>query len=189
MPTDKRTNYSEEERDALLEPLRENLQAGMTDDEASRLTGVPVRSVQRWRLLHGLKKPKGLVGKQLAEVYAISTLGEALGDVRQRTRHSPTNGTWEPPMFVVREHLDYDLFLRLIDTAHRVLGLSPQDISKALGVSLLGVEQGLALYERHLHTTSKKCMTCDSAIDPSVNSNFCTKLCERIHYARPERSA
>jgi len=181
MPQDKRTHFTDKEKDELLDPLRMDMANGMTDDQAATLTGIPLRSVQRWRLQHGLKRPRGFESKELADIYAISTLGEALGDVRHRVQHSPVSGTWEPPMFVVREHLDYSLFLRLIDAAHRVLGLSPSDISSAMGVSPRSVEQGLEIYTRHLNTTTKKCLMCESLVDPNVNSNFCTQLCEELY--------
>ena len=178
---EKRTYATEAEVDRRLESLRTDIANGMTDAQASVLTGLSARTIQRWRLRHGLKKPKGFQARELAEVYAISTLGEALGDARHRTRRSVVDGRWEPPVFVVREHIDYDLFLRVLDAAHRVLGVSENDLVKALGMSPRTIEQGLAIYERHINATTRRCLHCEAPIDPNLTAHFCTTICERMH--------
>lgn len=187
MPQDDKPKYfSETEKNRRLEALRSDMVNGMSDKEVSDLTGIPARSVQRWRLANGLRKPKGFEAKQLADVFAISTLGEALGDVRQRARRSVVNGVWEPPAFVVRQHLDYDLFLRLLYVGKRVLGMSEDELGKALGVTPKSIEQGLVLYERHLQVTEKKCLTCGHKVDPNIQSLFCTALCESLYGRQSE---
>ncbi len=188
MPDEKRPYVKEAEVNRILDGMRFDIANGMTDAEASTITGLPVRTIQRWRLKNGLKKPKGFQARELAEVYAISTLGEALGDARHRTRRSVIDGRWEPPVFMVREHIDYDLFLRVVDTAHRVLGISENDLVKALGMSPRTIEQGLAIYTRHLNTATRRCLHCDSPIDPNVQAHYCTTICERMH-GRAEQSS
>lgn len=181
MPTEKRTYVREEEVNRRLDPLRHDIANGMTDVEASTLTDLPIRTIQRWRLKNGLKKPKGFQARELAEVYAISTLGEALGDARHRARRSVIDGTWEPPVFVTREFIDYDLFLRVIDTAHRILGLSEEELVGALGMSPKTIEQGLAIYRRHMNSGTRRCLHCNEIINPSLSTLFCTTICERMH--------
>lgn len=178
---EKRTYIPEAEVNRRLEALRQDIANGMTDAEVQNLTGISLRTIQRWRLKQGLRKPRGFVAKVAADIYAISTLGEALGDARHRTTRSILDGRWEPPVFVVREHIDYDSFLRVLDAAYRVLGLSEQELVRALGMSPKTIEQGLALHARQRADSSKVCITCKEKMDSNNNSLFCTALCERLH--------
>jgi hypothetical protein len=177
----KRTYSSEAEVNAKLEPLRADIANGMSDDDVVRLTELPRRTIQRWRLKHGLKRPKGFEAKNAADVYTLSVLGEGLGDARHRTKRSVLDGRWEPPVFVVREHIDYDNFLRLLDTAHRVMGMTEHQLVAALGMSPKSIEQGLALYARQRADGSKTCLTCKEKMNTTDPALFCTALCERLH--------
>lgn len=181
MPNEKRPYFQEAEVNRVLEGYRRDIASGMSDIEIHRLTRIPVRTIQRWRLKNGLRHAKGFEAKEAAELYALSALGEALGDAKHRTSRSVVGGTWEPPVFMVREHINYDLFLRVIDTAYRVIGLSETDLVKALGMSARTIEQGLAIYERHMNASTRSCLHCKAKIDPNVNSLFCTTICERVH--------
>lgn len=163
----------------LLEPLRSLMLAGMTDAQVADRTHLSTRVIQRWRLKEGIKKSKAAT-KKLETVKAISAFGEALGDLRQRASHSPVLGTWEPPAFVVREHLDYDLFLKVLDAAYRIVGMSEEEVAKGLGLTPSSVTQGIAIYNTH-RKTGKPCLHCGDPIDPNRNSLFCTSFCERVH--------
>ncbi len=184
MPDEKRPYMKEAEVDRILDSYRQDIANGMTDAEIHRQTQIPVRTIQRWRLKKGLKHGKGFE-KVTAELYAISTLGEALGDARHRTSRSVVNGAWEPPVFMVREHIDYDIFLRVLDAAHRLLGLSEDELRRGLGMSVKTIEQGLLLYERHMNTSTRSCLHCQAKLDPNVQQLFCSTICERLH-GRPE---
>lgn len=181
MPDEKRPYVRETEVNRQLESYRQDIVNGMGDQEIHRLTQIPIRTIQRWRLKNGLKHGKGFEAKQASEFYAISTLGEALGDARHRTSRSTVGGVWEPPVFVVREHIDYDRFLRVLDAAHRVLGMSEEELVKGLGMSPNSISQGLAIYARHLNSGNKKCLHCEALMDPNTQSLFCTTICERLH--------
>lgn len=179
---EKRSWHSAAHVTSLLDPLRYEMSAGMSDEEVARRTQLPIRTVQRWRLREGLKRPRGLLSKQLETVHAISGFGEILGDVKQRTRHSPVLGAWQPPMFAVREHLDYDQFLRVLDAAYRIAGMSITELQRGLGLTRASVEQGLAIHERQ-SKEARKCKTCGGPVDPGSRDFFCTQLCEKL-YAR-----
>lgn len=181
MPNEKRPYFTEAEVTRVLEGYRRDIANGMSDAEVHRLTQIPIRTIQRWRLKNGLKHGKGFQAKDAAELYAISSLGEALGDAKHRTSRSVVGGAWEPPVFMVREHINYDLFLRVIDTAYRVLGMSEGELSKALGMSPRTIEQGLAIYAQHMNASTRSCLHCEAKIDPNMNSLFCTTICERLH--------
>lgn len=183
MPSEdqKRTYSTEAEVNAKLDPLRSDIAGGMPDEDVARLTELPLRTIQRWRLKHGLKKPKGFVAKSAADVYALSVLGEGLGDARHRARQSVVDGRWEPPVFVVREHIDYTAFLRVLDAAHRVLGMSEAELVAGLGMSPKSIEQGLAIYARQRADSGKTCPTCKEKMNLTDTSLFCTALCERLY--------
>lgn len=174
MPT--RPYRTADQTDALLRPYLEDMQAGMSDAEVSRKTGIGIRGVQRWRAQQEMKRPRSSAAKQAADIYAISTFGEALGDVKQRTASSAVGGLWEPPVFLTREHIDYTLFLRVLDAGSRLAGLSEAELVKGLGISGRGIEQGLQiLAARQQH--APKCMVC---ADPTLNDKFCSALCARL---------
>jgi len=165
---------------ARLEPFRRHIIAGMSDSDVAAKTGVAPRTIKAWRLENNIKKPKGFAAKQVEDVYAISQYGESLGDVKQRAYGSSVRGAWEPPFFVTREHIDYNLFLRLIDAGRRVLDLSEQEMSKALGVSLGSVEQGLQIYDAILRGSDKACLHCKTPIDPELSNTYCSTICARL---------
>lgn len=183
MPSDeeKRTYIPEAETNRRLEGLRQDIANGMTDAEASKITGITARTIQRWRLKHGLKRPKGFDAKEAADVFALSTLGEALGDARHRTHRSVVDGRWEPPVFVVREHIDYSAFVRVVDAAHRILGMSEAELVRGLGMSPKTIEQALAIYARQRADSSKTCLHCKDKMDPMLNNLFCSALCEKLY--------
>lgn len=182
MPTEKqerpRTYLGKGESYLRLEAYREKIVMGMSDDEVSTASGVAKRTVKQWRLENRIRKPKGFAAKQVEDTYAVSQFGESLGDVKHRTRASVVGGAWEPPVFVTREHLDYSLFLRTLDAAKRVLGMSNADITRALGVSMGSVEQGLEIYDRILRRSNAYCASCKTKLNPELNSNFCSTICE-----------
>lgn len=178
---EKRPYMRESEVNRLLDSYRQDMANGMSDAEVHRHTSIPIRTIQRWRLKNGLKHGKGFEAKKTAELYAISALGEALGDARHRTSRSVVNGAWEPPVFMVREHINYDLFLRVLDAAHRVLGLTEMELVHALGMSPKTIEQGLMLYERHMNSATRSCLHCQAKLDPNMQGLFCTTICERLH--------
>lgn len=182
---EKRTHTSKEEVHRLLNQYRTDIANGMPDSDLVALTGLPARTVQRWRLSNGLKRPRGLEAKNAADVFALSLLGEGLGDVKHRTARSVVDGRWTPPVFVTREHLDYDLFLKVLDAAYRILGLTEEEISRGLGVSRLSVEQGLALYDRQRADSGKRCPTCKALMNTTDTALFCSVLC-RDTYAEKQ---
>ncbi len=171
---------SEAEVSQRLEPFRHLIASGMTDAEVAKRTELTVRIVQRWRLKNSLKRTKRTLARQLETVQAISSFGEVLGDVKHRTLHSAVLGAWQPPAFVVREHLDYDQFLRVLDAACRIAGMSEEEVSKALGLTITSVQQGIAIMQRHRQGAGK-CSTCEAPLDPNMKSAFCCSLCERLY--------
>lgn len=180
----KRQYISAAEAHRRLDDLRFEISSGMGDEEVAKKTGLSVRTIQRWRLREGLQKPKGTAGRKLEDIYAISTFGEVLGDVKHRTDASAVNGAWEPPVFVTRQHLDYTLFLRLLDAGSRLLGLTELELSQALGVSVQGVEQGFAI--NHQRRISRRCATCDDRL--FTDELFCSAICKRLHGRRTDPS-
>ncbi len=174
----KRPYHAATDAHRRLDALRFEISSGMGDDEVAKRTGLSTRTIQRWRLQQGLQKPKGAVGKQLEDIYAISTFGEALGDVKQRTTSSSVGGTWEPPVFVTRQHLDYDLFLRVLDASSRLLGLSEEELCHGLGMSPRSIEQGLAI--QAAQRTGRRCVTCKDQLTDNT-STFCSSICTRLH--------
>lgn len=175
---------NEDEVDVALEPFRRLMASGMPDADVAKRTGIPQRSVQRWRLKNGIKQST-TSSQVFKTVQAVSAFGEILTDLKQRTAHSSVLGAWEPPAFVTREHLNYDLFLLVLDAAHRVLDLSEEDIAKGMGITPSSVTQGLAIYNQHRLASGKVCLTCQAPLDPNQSANpFCTKLCERLHVHR-----
>ncbi len=121
-------------------------------------------------------RPRSSTAKQAADIYAISTFGEALGDVKQRVAGSAVAGLWEPPVFLTREHLDYTLFLRVLDAAARLAGMSEAELVKGLGISARGIEQGLSIMAARQQSAAR-CMTCGG---PALDNKFCSALCEHL---------
>lgn len=178
----KKTWTSASDISKKLEPFRELIKSGMTDAQVAVRSHISVRTIQRWRLKEGLKKSTAAT-KKLETVKAVSAFGETLGDVRQRAAHSPVLGAWEAPAFVVREHLDYDNFLKVLDAAYRILGMSEDEIAKGLGLTQVSVAQGIEIYNNH-RKNGKRCLHCGDLIDPNRVSVFCTTFCERVHVNR-----
>lgn len=181
----KRQYISAAEAHRRLDDLRFEISSGMGDEEVAKKTSLSVRTIQRWRLREGLQKPKGTAGRKLEDIYAISTFGEVLGDVKHRTAASVVKGAWEPPVFVTRQHLDYSLFLRLLDAGNRLLGLTEDELTLALGVSVQGVEQGLAI--NRARRAARRCATCDDQL--LTDGLFCSDICKRLHGRRTDPSA
>jgi hypothetical protein len=152
----------------------------MSDIEVSKATGVGIRTVKRWRLANGIARKRGFASKGIDDVYAISQFGEAIGDVKHRAERSSLSGGWEPPIFVTRMHLDYSLFVRVLEAGKRVLGMTNEELSKALGVSLGGIEQGLEIYERILRRSDELCVHCKTKLNPEFKSPYCSTICERL---------
>ncbi len=182
MPEKKRP---EAEVDKILEPYRHQMASGMSDEAVSKKTQLSERVIQRWRLKHQIKHRETHLSRQLETAQAVSSFGEILGDVKQRTAHSPVLGAWEPPTFLVREHVDYDLFLQVVDAAWRILGMNEEDIAKGLGMTITSVEQALVIYRRHRASSGKKCQACEGELDPNRKSVFCSPLCEKLYVQRP----
>lgn len=177
---EKREWRSEAEVTKLLTPFLRLMESGMPDSMVAEKTRLTERVVCRWRLKQGIKRTKGLLPKHLDVVQAISGFGESLGDLKQRTKHSAVLGAWVPPAFLRREHVDYNQFLRVLDAAHRVLGMTETQISRGLGITLTSVEQGLAIYQQVRHQSKHRCQTCNDTI-PEGRSLWCSALCQRLH--------
>lgn len=173
------------EVDKVLEPYLHQMASGMSDEDVAKKTQLSVRVIQRWRLKRNIKRRETHLSRQLETAQAISSFGEILGDVKQRTFHSPVLGAWEPPMFLVREHVDYDLFLQVVDAAYRILEMSEEDIAKGLGLTLTSVEQALTIYRHHRASSGQVCQTCSGELDPNRKSMFCSPLCEKLYAQRP----
>jgi transposase len=171
---------SQAESSLRLEAYRDRIIAGMSDVEVAKAAGVAQRTVKRWRLANRITKPRGFASKHVEDVYAISQFGEVLGDVRHRAERSSLNGVWEPPVFVTRQHLDYSLFVRLIEAGKRVLGMTNEELSHAMGVSLGGIEQGVEIYERILRRSDELCLHCKAKLNPEFKSPYCSTICERL---------
>ena len=166
------------EVDSILQPFAEDIRSGASDEDISKRTSLSIRTIQRWRLQSQIKKPRGTGAKKAAVVYAVSLLGESLGDVKHRTADSCVKGLWEPPVFLTREHIDYRLFLKLLDAGARLQGMSEAELVRALGVSAVNVSQGLQLL--HAGTKGTPCPTCGH-LTPEM---FCSAICARAHRRR-----
>lgn len=175
----KRPYNSSNKVKAVLHQLRREIDGGMTDREVSERTGLPIRTIQRWRYREGLQHPAGTALKKMADIRAISAFGEALGDVKQRTTKSSVGGTWEPPAFVTRTHLDYNLFLKVLDAGARLMGLSEEQLCSGLGMTPLSVEQGLKILVSRLKPDCF-CACCGDRLSPGSNV-FCSTICKRVH--------
>jgi len=173
-----RPYHSATETDRCLRRHLEDIRSGISDTDLSKKTGLSPRTIKRWRLREGIQKPRGTSAVKLADAYAISTFGEALGDVKQRTTKSAVSGAWEPPTFVTREHINYDNFLRLLDAGYRLAGMTAAELTSALGMSSRSVEQGLAIYNANRSTTAK-CLTCEE--QALSTSQFCSGICSRLY--------
>jgi hypothetical protein len=184
MPRESRTYLSQQESSIRLEPYRDKVIAGMSDAEVSKATGVSPRTVKRWRLANRIVRPRGLASKRVEDVYAISQFGEMITDVKQRAKDSPLDGLWEPPVFVTRQHLDYSLFVRLLDTGRRVMGLTNDELSSALGVTPGSVEQGLVVCEKILRRSDAICAHCGMKMIPERNRTYCSSICERLSHVQ-----
>ena len=168
------------EVDRILQPFAEDIRSGASDEDISKRTSLSVRTIQRWRLQYEMKKPRGTGAKKAAVVYAVGLLGESLGDVKHRTADSCVKGLWEPPVFLTREHIDYRLFLKLLDAGARLQGMSEAELVRALGVSAVNVSQGLQLLRAG--TKGTPCPTCGH-LTPEM---FCSAICARAHRRRRE---
>ena len=168
------------EVDSILQPFAEDIRSGASDEDISKRTSLSIRTIQRWRLQSQIKKPRGTGAKKAAVVYAVSLLGESLGDVKHRTADSCVKGLWEPPVFLTREHIDYRLFLKLLDAGARLQGMSEAELVRALGVSAVNVSQGLQLL--HAGTKGTPCPTCGH-LTPEM---FCSAICARAHRRRKD---
>ena len=169
--------YREAEVEAALRPYAEDIRSGASDEAIAKRTALSVRIIQRWRLREGLRRPRGVRAKQDAVTYAMGLLGESLEDVKHRTAESVVNGSWHPPVFLTREHIQYNNFLRLLDAGARLLGMSEAELVGALGVSAVNVSQGLQLLQRAAADNFKAGRRCKRCGHGTADI-FCSAICE-----------
>lgn len=160
----------------LLEPLRDAIRDGLTDREVAKRTSLSPRTIARWRARNHYRRLPGALPRA---PHAVAVFGESLGDVKQRTAKSAVQGSWEPPVFLTRENINYTAFLRLLDAGARIAGMSSADLVAALGISATGVEQGLQILAARATVACKMC----GDRTPFV-LEYCSVMCRRLHMER-----
>ena len=140
-PSSKARRVKGRELEAYLAAAR----GGATDSEIARQAGVSLRRVRRWRQRNGIVRPRGRMPTEMRAVAAATELlSRPFEPVVSHVGDSPVQGRFEPPHYLLRAPLRYDLLCDLI-AALRKAGFQPDEIARGIGLRLVDVEHAEAL--------------------------------------------
>lgn len=130
--------------DAYLPAAR----AGASDAAIAKSAGVKPEQVARWRRLNEVARPRGRpTGVARATSMAVELMGHPFEPVVAEVRTSLLGGRFEPPLFLLRDGLDYDLFVRFVDVL-ALSGYGDDQVALGLGVRELDIAIARALATR-----------------------------------------
>ncbi len=163
---------------ARLDEIKEEAEAGGSDEFLSASAGVTVEAVLAWRRARGMKRAGSKkVGPALAA--AVDTIGTrydpVLHVVEEKDRVG--NGAWEVPQYILRDSLSYTDFARLVHGLRTVLQEPAAVVASGLGVRLRDIALAEEVWERHLRLNGVTCATCKHKFDPRFGDG--PSLCRR----------
>lgn len=131
---------------ATLDPFLAEARAGASDGAIAKASRASVAQVGKWRREHDVVRPRGRpTGPARATSLAVELMGHPFDAVLAEVRTSIVGGRFEPPQYVLRDGIDYELFVQCIealalhgfreDQIALGLGVRHQDILLALAVS------------------------------------------------------
>lgn len=127
-----------------LDGFLRDAEAGASDPEIARLACCTTAQVRRWRLSHDIVRPRGRPSTHSRATLAATALFGRPFDPVVCATESAVDGCWEPPEYLVREALDYGVFVRcvvaLVDT-----GFCIADLVRGLGVRAQDIEHAVVL--------------------------------------------
>lgn len=133
------------EVDARLAAFVEDARAGVPDAMVAQRSGLTTERVRQWRRRHHISGRRGRPSAAEGRAYLVAPLlGEPVPPVAQDVG-SPVDGRWRPPVYLLREPLNYDLFAACV--AVLVEQLTTAEISAAIGIAERDVFDAVALHE------------------------------------------
>lgn len=117
-----------------LAPYLAEARAGASDAVIARATGATEAQVGRWRRNNNVTRPRGrpnVVARTTS--LAVEVLGHPFDPVVAEVAGSRVGGRFEPPEYVLRDGLDYDLFVQLVEVLI-ISGFAEEEIARGLGV-------------------------------------------------------
>lgn len=135
---------------ADLDQYIEHAIAGVDDSVIAKRAKRSIAQVRAWRLAQGVRRASGRPTAQ-ARIHAkaVELLGRSQAPVAVPVRQSPVLGRWEPPLYVLRDPLDYAKFVAIVDFA--ASKFSMDDITAGLGLRKVDVVIAARLGERLRH--------------------------------------
>lgn len=115
-------------RTADLTRWAAHIAAGVPDAVVAAEAGVSASAVRSWRLRRGFRRPRSVQER----VDALAVALPAFRDVAMPT-HSPVDGDWTPPRYVLRVALNYTAFCAAV-CALVDAGWEAEVVAAALGV-------------------------------------------------------
>lgn len=136
--------------DSTLEPFKPDMKAGVSDAAIAKQAKTSVAQVRKWRLKQGVRHTPGRP-TAATRVYsgAIELLGRPSAPVALPVAQSPVLGRWEAPQYVLRQAMDYEGLVRIVDLASA--RFSADEIASALGLRKVDVVIAQRLGERIRH--------------------------------------
>lgn len=165
---------SREESFARLDELLEEAKAGAPDEWLAKQAHVAPDAVLVWRRLRKVIRRNGRGRTREKSLWAVDLLGGFKSPLHPV--HSPFDGLWEAPEYVLRRPLNYRELCRMIYSLHTTLGAGPELICEALGLREKDVELALTVWANHLARTGTACPSCGSSVDPRYGK-FCSVRC------------
>ena len=118
----------------ILDRFLPEARAGASDAAIAKSAGVKPDQVARWRRRNDVARTRGRPTRYArAASMAVELMGHPFEPVVAEVRTSILGGRFEPPQYILRDGLDYDLFVELID-ALAAAGYRDDELAVGLGV-------------------------------------------------------
>lgn len=133
---------------ATLDPFLAEARAGASDRAIATASGASVAQVGKWRRERDVARPRGRpTGPARATSLAVELMGHPFDPVLAEVRTSIVGGHFAPPQYVLRDGLDYEIFVKCVE-ALVLNGFREDQIALGLGVRHDDVLLALAMSTR-----------------------------------------
>lgn len=174
---------SEAEVGGVLVHFHEEMRNGVEDSEIAEETGIPVTRVRRYRQAHVVNRHQAPIGtsnlpvenpkyQAALDLFGDGSVPEFIVDVE-----SPhLNHRWEPPTYVRRVPLNYDLMCFGLYQLNR-FGMRTEQLANAFGILIEDVSDALSLYNSYLDRAGVLCPLCKGALIDPIQQRACVPRC------------
>ena len=131
-----------------LDSFLEDARAGASDEAIAKAAGVTSAQVGRWRRERDVGRRRGRPNLAArATSVAVELLGHPFKPVVAHVRTSIIGGRFEPPQYVLRDGLEYELLVELVGVLACV-GYDDSELARGLGIRPRDVAVARALGSR-----------------------------------------